>query len=321
MRCSTDPCRASQNLSRGRARLFLIVLAFSAGSVLFLAEPSLSMTCNAGSDGSARNSGGVVTGTSGRTQRCLGGEGGSPSTSVEQLWAAHCHMYGSFGPGAGVEMVRGESVAAGEEVFVGDSGQAVSVRVESQAFRWTIMCTTAQGATLTYVTALPVGVAPVDPVVLRDQAVASLTIPDPVLGGNPPLDDPDRHSVVRIPTWLWIAHPWESLFASAADGGVAVSVTATPTHVTWDPGDGSGSFDCSNAGVVWRPGAKVTSETCLYEYVRSSAGEGGDAFRLTATVSWSLTWSINGVDQGQFDVYQPSESVDHQVGEIQAIES
>ncbi len=100
-----------------------------------------------------------------------------------------------------------------------------------------------------------------------------------------------------------------------------VTVTATPISVTWDPGDGSASVVCDDAGVAWQPGLGDDDTDCSYTYTQSSAGEADDAYRLSATVAWDLTWTINGIDQGRFATYEPTTTVDHRVGEIQSVGS
>jgi hypothetical protein len=241
-------------------------------------------------------------------------------STVEQRWAAYCDRFGKWRPSNTVELVRGEEVVSGSTASVGDATQPVTIEVTTKSYRWSVKCDSPDGFN-EYAITVPDGEAPVDPISVRYDALAKLTIPEPALGGSPPLDDPDRFSVVRVPTWLWITHPWQPQTATASDGAVSVSVTATPTDVTWDPGDGQPPFTCPDAGRPWTKGKPDSAMTCGHTYLRSSAGQPNDAFQLTATVNWSLTWSVNGADQGQFDTYQATLTITHQVGEILSVSS
>ncbi len=219
--------------------------------------------------------------------------------------------------------MRGEAVRAGTPIGgVGDATNPVTgTPMTEDGHRWSVQCTNAAGRFFEYGIGIPAGETPVDPVTVRNSAVASLAMPAPAMAANPPLDDPDRFSVVRIPTWFWIADPWEPITSTASDGGITVTVTATPISVTWDPGDGSASVVCDDAGVAWQPGLGDDDTDCSYTYTQSSAGEADDAYRLSATVAWDLTWTINGIDQGRFATYEPTTTVDHRVGEIQSVGS
>lgn len=73
------------------------------------------------------------------------------------------------------------------------------------------------------------------------------------------------------------------------------TVTATPTTLSFDPGDGSGQpVTCSGPGTKF----KATVETwvspgnpqgCSYRYTKTSTGVGGEV-TSTYTITWTVTW-------------------------------
>jgi hypothetical protein len=62
-------------------------------------------------------------------------------------------------------------------------------------------------------------------------------------------------------------------------------------------GDGA-TVTCTGAGTPFQPGTdpKAPSPTCGHTYRTSSASQPGQAFPVTATVHWTVTWS--GAGQG-----------------------
>ena len=148
--------------------------------------------------------------------------------------------------------------------------------------------------------ATPASVAPSS---LLAQAVRSLVVPAPSIRF-----DPSAFTVVNIATWLWIdpAH-WRSYTATASAGGVSATAVATPVDVVWQTGDGSGGVVCPGPGVPYRTAVPPSAQRtyCSYTFRRSSAGQvssDGDAndgaFPVTATITWSITWTASGAPGG-----------------------
>ncbi len=163
-----------------------------------------------------------------------------------------------------------------------------------------------------------------DPLALRAEALAKITVPEPPVSSNPPHDQPDRFGLVNIPTWFWLdAGYWTPQSASATDptGAVTVSVTATPLHADWDPGDGSAPIRCLDAGLEWNRGMAEDASDCSHMYTRSSAGRPGDDYSLEVAVEWEYSWAINGTPQGPFGTTNVATPFDYAVGEIQAVGS
>lgn len=131
------------------------------------------------------------------------------------------------------------------------------------------------------------------PATLAQQAVQQLTLPDFAIDASP---SPAADQLVGLPSWLWLAGAdWQPTTATAAVPGESVTATATPTTVTWNLGDGT-TLVCDGPGTPY--GAADTpdegSPTCGHTFTTSSAGQPHDAFTVTATISWSVTWAGGG---------------------------
>jgi hypothetical protein len=130
-----------------------------------------------------------------------------------------------------------------------------------------------------------------DPRTLAELQVSRLAVPAADVGTNP---SPDREQMIRVPTWLWIESAWEPVSATATAGPVSATVTATPNRVVWDMGDGN-RVTCNGPGTPYdssRPAGEQHTD-CSHTYERTSVGQPGERFRVTATVYWSVAFSSN----------------------------
>lgn len=110
--------------------------------------------------------------------------------------------------------------------------------------------------------------------------------------------NPAGVQLVNVPSWLWMDRAeWGDVSATAAVPGVSVTAVAHPSWVSWSMGDGS-IVTCNSAGTPFPPGTDPAkpSPNCGYTYRASSAGQPNQAYRVTATVHWTVTWS--GAGQG-----------------------
>lgn len=155
---------------------------------------------------------------------------------------------------------------------------------------------------------------PPSPVVVARQAAAQLALPVPEIRTSPAHHD----LLVGLPTWLWITQgSWGARSASASVPGVTVTARAQATQVVWATGDGA-TVRCAGPGTAWSPGAaspSAVSPTCGHTYRRGAAGAAG---RLSATVSWSISWSGAG-QSGALPPLSTRASVPIRVDESQAI--
>jgi len=162
----------------------------------------------------------------------------------------------------------------------------------------------------------PPGAPPVSPAVLAQTAVKHLGLQAPLIEASPPVG---TDQLVNVPTWLWLAGPWNPVQATAAVPGVRVTATAVPQLVTWRMGDGS-VVVCHGPGTPFRPGdnPSASSPTCGHTYRESSASAPGGAFTVTATISWNVTW-VGGGGRGAFGGLTTAAAVQVPVAQSQAI--
>lgn len=130
------------------------------------------------------------------------------------------------------------------------------------------------------------------PAELAQMARKQLRLPSPRIAANPVGDQ-----LVNLPTWMWLSSGWAPVSATASVPGVSVTAVATPTSVTWSMGDGS-TVTCTGAGSPYQTSTdpKAPSPDCGHIYRRSSVSQPGQAYPVTATVHWTVTWS--GAGQG-----------------------
>ena len=148
---------------------------------------------------------------------------------------------------------------------------------------------------------IPTGTAPpsgppVDPRLLAQEAMGSLVMRAPEIRMAPP---PGSSSgLVGLPVWMWtergeqVTGPTE---ASASAGGVTVTAVGQVSRIVWDMGDGT-SVICG-AGTPYRPGATGESPDCGHVYARASSrhAPSGGPWPVTATSTWTVTWSGGGL--------------------------
>ena len=157
----------------------------------------------------------------------------------------------------------------------------------------------------------------IDPRALAERAAAALDLPEPVIRMSPQDDQ-----VVRLASWLWIpSQQWEPQQVSASAGPVTSTVTATPVRLTWDMGNGD-QVSCDGPGTPYRRARarQVDTSGCRYTYQHSSAGQPDEAYEVTATIGWELTWTATGAaGGGSLGTVTMSASQAVRVTEIQAL--
>jgi hypothetical protein len=157
--------------------------------------------------------------------------------------------------------------------------------------------------------------APPSPAQLAEQARSQLLLPSPRIMANPV-----EEQLVNLPTWLWLdSASWGARSATAQVPGVSVTAVARPTWVSWSMGDGT-SVTCSGQGSPFPAGgdAGAASPDCGHTYRISSARQNSQAFPVTATVHWSVTWWGAG-QRGTFPDLTTSTSTQFRVAEAQAL--
>lgn len=134
----------------------------------------------------------------------------------------------------------------------------------------------------------------VTPQQLLDSALGELQIP--YLG--PHTAPPRGHSgLVGLPEWFWIPRSqWSPQRVTVAAGPVWATATATPVGLTLTPGDGLGEVSCAGPGIRYNPARPAADQhtDCSYTYHQPSAGQPGNAYQATLTVTWRVSWTGSG---------------------------
>lgn len=171
----------------------------------------------------------------------------------------------------------------------------------------------------------PAGPAAVDPAVLAEQALDTLTIPAPTTGRYPAglLQNGQSFTVVNAYTWFWTdPASFQPLTARADAGGVWSQVVVTPTALSFTPGDGADAVSCSGPGTVWQPTDGVWSPSpagCHYRYPHSSIHQPDRQVTATYGVQWSVAWTSSTGASGTLPQLTTSSAATFAVAEAQAV--
>lgn len=275
------------------------------------------------------------------------GNGGLEQGQVDQAKAAAAAAYGSE-TSAGSGSTGGEAGGStsgggggGSDTKGGECGYRVA-GVPAGDSRWggndaatgTLLMDTCNGpARYLYVAnpapgdpaaAVPPPPPPPDPAVLAQQAYGELSLPkpeaqrspdaansDPAMGGLP-------YTWVGLNTWVWVNN-WQPLQRTVDLRGVSATVTATPTSLSFNPGNGDAAVSCPGPGRPWTEadGNKApTNGGCAYMY-RSVTPAGP----LTATtgITWSVAWTSNTGAAGTFPALSTAATSSFLVEQIQVV--
>lgn len=157
-----------------------------------------------------------------------------------------------------------------------------------------------------------------DPIVLAAQAESKLTLAKPVVDSSPAAG---YSQVVQLPTWTWMPKAqWAPDSATASVPGESVTATATPALLGFSWGDGTAST-CQGPGTVYVAGASNPSSpspTCGHTYNVTSAGQPGQQFPVTATLSWQITWAGGG-QTGTFPDLTTTTTVHWTVEQVESV--
>jgi hypothetical protein len=117
-------------------------------------------------------------------------------------------------------------------------------------------------------------------VVLAERARDAAQLPVPTV-----YTAPAGRTYVRVRTGLWV-EGFETVQTEPINvDGQSIQATAIPKSVVWKLGDTT--VTCNNPG-------RTNTTTCSHVYQRSSAGQPGGEYRITATIYWGVTWTCAG---------------------------
>jgi hypothetical protein len=167
----------------------------------------------------------------------------------------------------------------------------------------------------------PAAVAPPDPAVLAQQAIAQMVLLKPTIEMAPPLGS--AGAVVGVPVWMWIDRGPSNtgpVSKSVSAGGITVTATAAVSEVDWAMGDGH-SVTCTSPGTPYDVSrAAQGSPDCGYVYQLRSLPErtgGSGKYQITATSVWSIHWDGGGQQGNQ--TLRLSANTTLAVGELQSV--
>jgi hypothetical protein len=146
-----------------------------------------------------------------------------------------------------------------------------------------------------------------DPELLAEAAYEWLPLPETEVGMNP---DADVTQTVNLPTWIWqdtgdIGEV--SATARLESLGMEATTVATPSALTIDPGTEdavtfpeNGTCEIEADGTIGEPyeeGRGDEDPPCGVTYLRATGS--GDSYELTATITWSVSWTGTGNPEPQ----------------------
>jgi hypothetical protein len=162
------------------------------------------------------------------------------------------------------------------------------------------------------------GTPTVDPRLLAQQAIASMALQAPNIGMAPPPSS--ASGLVGLPVWMWVERTAETtgpVGASASAGGVTVTAEARVSQVVWNMGDGR--IVTCGLGTPYVQGTEGASPDCGHVYAQASSRHvpGGGSWSITATSTWTVSWSGGG--QSGTETLELSAAAELFVGELHAL--
>ena len=136
--------------------------------------------------------------------------------------------------------------------------------------------------------------------------------------------NPVGPQVTNFQSWLAISPAdWHPVTATADDGGVDVTVTASPTAVDWNLGNGT-SLSCAGPGVLYDPSKPDNEQStyCSYTWPAPSYDQPGGTYDVTATIEYQVTTSVTGAANTTPDLgthFGPTAHDAVQVTEVEAL--
>ncbi len=161
----------------------------------------------------------------------------------------------------------------------------------------------------------------VNPVTLANRAIAAMDL-DPIAIGIVPESGPDRVGLVGLPVWMWVdnaaAQTFGPITASAAEGSVSVSATASVSSIVWDMGDGA-AVPCKGEGTPYADQyGKQDSPTCGHRYQKMSTDQPDGVYQVTATSHWIVEWTGGG-QSGTIEFDLTTDPLPIRIGEAQVL--
>jgi hypothetical protein len=139
----------------------------------------------------------------------------------------------------------------------------------------------------------------------------TIPFPETHLAVNPPAGD----NKVNFPTWIWLTNA-DGSYDPATYKPQAKTISLFGYALEWeivpelaiDPGNGADQPTCT--GIPW-PTTGDPADACTVTY------EAAGTYTLTATMNWTVNWSLGGEAQKPIDGPHNTASIPVTVKEIQ----
>lgn len=248
-----------------------------------------------------------------------GGDNGSGNTGGSST----CNYNGREIPCTGP---MGSVWSSVHECWIGPSAEEIGDKLEpppgqtNEDGAWRMCFFPPPGSSWEY-TWVQTGEVGIDPVVLANRAIASMDL-DPIKIGIVPESGPNRVGLVGLPVWMWVDSPTDDTFgpitASASEGSVSVSATASVSSIVWDMGDGT-KVNCTGKGTPYADHyGKQDSPTCGHRYAKMSTDQPDGAYQVTATSHWVVEWTGGG-QSGTIEFDLTTDPLPIRIGEAQVL--
>ena len=177
------------------------------------------------------------------------------------------------------------------------------------------------------------------PVTATDLARDGLVELAGLLPAPQPLTTPaaGQSSIATVPVFVWTdAGAWTPFEVTRTDPltGLSATATATPTTMSFDPGDGSATQACAGPGIGYDPqlaggdpGAQAgLVGRCAHAYIKLTRNADGSAvagrppaWSATLSIEWDVTWTATNGESGQFAPISKLTAFDRAVTEVQVL--
>lgn len=121
---------------------------------------------------------------------------------------------------------------------------------------------------------------------------------------------------IGAPMWLWIdtldTTEWGTHHLTLTEGDTTINATITATHVTYTTGDNTPPTICHGPGTPrpWKPSDLLNRPSpshCEHTYLTlNEQGNPNSRYTITATTTWTITWTTNYHETGTFTLDIPS---------------
>lgn len=252
---------------------------------------------------------------------CEEGEGGNNGGGKGNTSGSSTCKYGGkeipcTGPGGSVWSSK-------YECWIGERGPDGMAPAEGQTKEdgwWHVCYFPPPGSSWEYMW-IETGDVGIDPVVLANRAIASMDL-DPIKIGIVPESGVNRAGLVGLPVWMWVDSPTDHTFgpitASASQGTVSVSATASVSSIVWNMGDGT-KVTCTGEGTPYADHfGKQASPSCGHRYAKMSSDQPSGAYQVTATSHWVVEWTGGG-QSGTIEFDLTTDPLPIRIGEAQVL--